>query len=369
MSSSRTSSSSTWSLIDGGHLQPHRRAEPAPGQLAFQRLQQVLVAVLVDLQLGVAGDPEQVVLDHLHAGEELAQVDGDELLDRQEAAPLAVVAARCTNRGTLFGTLTRANSSGCRRPGRAPTTARFSDRPEMYGNGCAGSTASGVRTGKTCSRKYVRSRSRSARSSSPQRDQLDALGGQLRPDLVGEAGGVPGDQVGGALGDHLELVAQRRAGRRRAPAGRPAAVASARPPGPCRTRRGCWRRWPGTWPAPAAACSGSSASASTRALKSSQDSSRLRKRSSGRDSSISGPGLGHGGDLLGGSFGLAESTSAETRARGRNRPSGPRRADRVGRWGHGRVGCPERGLHGSIITRFGPTGNEHGSDQLVDSRD
>ena len=29
--------------------------------------------------------------------------------------------------------------------------------------------------------------------------------------------------------------------------------ASDPPPAPCRTRRGCWRRWPGTWPAQAAA--------------------------------------------------------------------------------------------------------------------
>ena len=100
----------------GGDLQPHRRAEPAPGQLPLQRLQQVLVAVLVDLELGVAGHPEQVVLDHLHAGEELAQVRGDQLLDRQEPHRAHAVAAWCgparTKRGTLLGTLIRANSSG-----------------------------------------------------------------------------------------------------------------------------------------------------------------------------------------------------------------------------------------------------------------
>ena len=55
-----------------GDLEPDRRAEPAPGQLALQRLQQVLVAVLLDLEVGVAGDPEQVVLDDLHAREQLA---------------------------------------------------------------------------------------------------------------------------------------------------------------------------------------------------------------------------------------------------------------------------------------------------------
>ena len=74
-----------------GHLEPHRRAEPALGQLALQGLQQVLVAVLVDLELGVAGHPEQVPLEDLHAGEELVEVGGDELLDRQEARAAAVV--------------------------------------------------------------------------------------------------------------------------------------------------------------------------------------------------------------------------------------------------------------------------------------
>ena len=73
-----------------------------------------------------------------------------------------------TKRGTLLGTLTRANSSELPPAGSRSTTARFNDREEMYGNGCAGSTASGVRTGNTCSRKYVRSRSRSGASSSPQ---------------------------------------------------------------------------------------------------------------------------------------------------------------------------------------------------------
>jgi hypothetical protein len=42
--------------------------EAAPGQLALQRLQQVLVPVLLDLDVGVAGDAERVVPDHLEAG-------------------------------------------------------------------------------------------------------------------------------------------------------------------------------------------------------------------------------------------------------------------------------------------------------------
>ena len=46
------------------------------------------------------------------------------------------------------GTFTRANRRTCVDGSRA-TTARFSDRSEMYGNGCAGSTDNGVRIGKT----------------------------------------------------------------------------------------------------------------------------------------------------------------------------------------------------------------------------
>ena len=66
-------------------LEPHRGAEPAAGQLALERLQQVLVAVLLDLDVGVAGDAEDVVGDDLEPREQLLQVDADELLERQPA--------------------------------------------------------------------------------------------------------------------------------------------------------------------------------------------------------------------------------------------------------------------------------------------
>src|SRR3954451_17799951 len=65
-----------------GDLEPHRRAEPPAGQLPLQRLQQVLVPVLLDLEVGVAGDPEQVVGQHVEAREQLRQVRGDEVLER-----------------------------------------------------------------------------------------------------------------------------------------------------------------------------------------------------------------------------------------------------------------------------------------------
>ena len=55
-------------------LQPHRRPEPAAQQLLLQGGEQVLGVVLLDLEVLVAGDPEGVRLQHLHAGEEPLEV-------------------------------------------------------------------------------------------------------------------------------------------------------------------------------------------------------------------------------------------------------------------------------------------------------
>ncbi|GAA3505923.1 hypothetical protein GCM10019016_130370 [Streptomyces prasinosporus] len=68
------------------HLQPHRRPEAAPHQLLLQGLEEVLRVVLLDLQVLVAGEPEGVVLQHLHAREQLLQVRGDDVLDGDVAA-------------------------------------------------------------------------------------------------------------------------------------------------------------------------------------------------------------------------------------------------------------------------------------------
>ena len=193
----------------GGHLQPHRRAEPAPGQLPLQGLQQVLVAVLVDLQLGVAGDPEQVALDapacRRRAGPRWAAMSSSTGRNRAPRLSFCTV----TNRGTLLGTLTRANSSAPPSGSRS-ATARFSDR--------LGDVRERVRRVDRQRGQHredllpevgaqpLALRRRRARPSCTSSMPSAASFGQ---DLVGEAGGVPGDQVGGPLGDHLELVAQR----------------------------------------------------------------------------------------------------------------------------------------------------------------
>ena len=72
-----------------------------------------------------------------------------------------------TNRGSSGGTFTRAKRSSPVLASRT-TTARLSDRFEMYGNGCAGSTASGVSTGKIRSSNSRVSCVRAASSRSPQ---------------------------------------------------------------------------------------------------------------------------------------------------------------------------------------------------------
>ncbi len=67
-----------------GHLEADRGTEPPSGQFALECLEQVLVAILLDLEIGIACDAESVVLHHFHAGEEYVEVGGDEVLGGQE---------------------------------------------------------------------------------------------------------------------------------------------------------------------------------------------------------------------------------------------------------------------------------------------
>ena len=69
-------------------LEPHRRtADLAPQQLLLQGEQQVLGVVLLDLDVFVAGDPEDVVLHDLHAAEQLVEMLGDHVLERDDTGP------------------------------------------------------------------------------------------------------------------------------------------------------------------------------------------------------------------------------------------------------------------------------------------
>ena len=67
----------------GADLEPDDLAEAPATELVLDRLQQV-VGLVGDLEIGVAGDPEQVVADDLHAGEQGREVVGDDVLERDE---------------------------------------------------------------------------------------------------------------------------------------------------------------------------------------------------------------------------------------------------------------------------------------------
>ncbi len=66
-------------------LEPDSRGRPLPiPQHQFQSDEEIVRLVDLDLDVGVARDPERVVLDQRHPGEQLIEVGGDHLLDRHE---------------------------------------------------------------------------------------------------------------------------------------------------------------------------------------------------------------------------------------------------------------------------------------------
>ena len=108
-------------------LEAHDLAEAPPAQLGLDRAQQV-VGLVGDVEVGVARDAEEAVVDDLHAGEERVEVGRDELLERDERRALA---RRGTKRGSIsLGTLTRAKVVTCV-CGSRTRTASDSERLEM----------------------------------------------------------------------------------------------------------------------------------------------------------------------------------------------------------------------------------------------
>ena len=69
----------------GLDLEPEGLAEATAAQLHFDGDQEVVRLVLFESEVGVAGDPEGVVVADGHAGEQRVQVGGDDLLERDEA--------------------------------------------------------------------------------------------------------------------------------------------------------------------------------------------------------------------------------------------------------------------------------------------
>ena len=150
-------------------------------------------------------------------------------------------------------------------------------------------------------------------------------------------------------------------------AGRCRRGASARPPAPCRTRRGCDAKIARNLARSSSGWLGSSASASTRALKSSQDSSRLRNRSSG--SSRRAPGCGAGG--LTGTRATASGdapTRAPSSGRGSRRRAGRREPGRRvccgRRWAGGGGAAARGGATPDASTGGGRAGDASGPPPL-----
>ena len=75
-------------------LEPDGRAEPPAPELLLDRQEEVVRLVLLDLEVGVAGDPEEMVLLDLHAAEQRVEVGLDDLVEQDEAGRLDLEEAR-----------------------------------------------------------------------------------------------------------------------------------------------------------------------------------------------------------------------------------------------------------------------------------
>ena len=123
----------------GGDLDPDDVAEAPLSQLELDCLEEV-VGVVGELEVGVPRDAEQRPLGDLHPREERRQ----EMEITDSSGTRRPPAS--TKRSRPSGTFTRANRSSWLSGSTARTPSEL-ERPEMYGNGWPGPTASGVSTG------------------------------------------------------------------------------------------------------------------------------------------------------------------------------------------------------------------------------
>ena len=138
----------------GLDLEPDHRAAPAPLQRALEQAHQIL-GLFLDFDVAVADDAEAALRLDLVAGEQLADEGDDDLLERDEALRRRA-APRVRQADEAVDLARHAHQRAHARAGRrgcSSSSASVKPRLGMNGNGCAGSTASGVSTGKTCSRK------------------------------------------------------------------------------------------------------------------------------------------------------------------------------------------------------------------------
>ncbi|MDQ0991688.1 hypothetical protein QFZ74_002916 [Streptomyces sp. V3I7] len=182
-------------------LEAHRRPEAAPHELLLQGLEQVLGVVLLDLEVLVAGEPEGVGLQHLHAREELLQVRGDDVLQRDVPAGRGLQEAGQQRRHLHAGEVLVAADRV------ADDDGQVQRQP--------GDVREGVR-GVHGQRGQHREDLLPEQGEQPRllllgqlapADHVDALVREGGRDVLLEAGGVPGHELAGAGPDHLQHLA------------------------------------------------------------------------------------------------------------------------------------------------------------------
>ena len=220
------------------HLEAHRLAEAPAPDLLLDREQQVVRLVLLDRDVGVAGDPEEVGLQDLHAPEQLVQVRLDHLVQEHELVALDREQARQDRRDldpreAALAALGVPQADGDRERERADVRERV---PGIH-------------------RERREHREDLVVEAAPERlvvlrdilvvEDLHALGGELPADR-GPDGRVLCDELADARPDGIQLLGGRQAVQRLVLGARPGPGAGGRRRGPGRTRRGWTRRWRGT---------------------------------------------------------------------------------------------------------------------------
>lgn len=182
-------------------LQADRRAEAAPHELLLQGLEQVLRVVLLDLQVLVPGDPEHVVREDLHAREQLFEVGRDDVLYGDVTLRGRLQEAGEQRRDLHTGEVPVAADGVAhddgevqREPGDVRERVRGVDG-ERGQHGEDPLPEEGEQTGL-----FLLGQVGPA-------DQLDALVGQGRGDVLLVAGGVPGHELTGAGPDQVQDLA------------------------------------------------------------------------------------------------------------------------------------------------------------------
>ena len=194
-------------------LEPHGRAELAAEQLALQGLEQVLGVVLLDLEVLVAGDPERVRTEHLHAGEQPLEVLGDHVLQRHEPVTAAL------------GVLQRHESAEALRH-LHPREVLLAGPRVAHDHGEVERETGDVRerVGRVDGQRGQHREDALleqllavlllVRVEVVPAHQLDAVLAEGRHDVVAEHARVPGHQLGGGAPDQVQHLARHQPGRR-----------------------------------------------------------------------------------------------------------------------------------------------------------